>query len=166
MAPRSTGDRDEDAVRRFIENFAMYMADSGMPRMASRVFLAVLCSENGRLTAPQLAETLQVSPAAISGALRYLGQVGLLFREREPGYRKDHYRVGDDVWYEVFAHREHLLAQWETNFTEGVDAVGADTRAGRRLAESRDFFAFLRKEMPGLLDRWRAQREKEQRRRS
>jgi predicted transcriptional regulator len=159
MPPRSTVGRDEEAVRRFIENFAMHMADAGMPRMASRVFLAVLCSEHGRLTAPELAETLSVSPAAVSGALRYLGQVGLLFREREPGSRKDHYKVGHDVWYEVFAHRDDLLAQWETNFTDGIDAVGGDSVAGKRLAESRDFFAFLRKEMTGLLQRWREYRE-------
>ena len=41
---------------------------------------------------------------------------------------------------------------------DGVDAVGADTPAGRRLADTADFFEFLQAEMPALLERWRAQR--------
>ncbi|MCA1190168.1 MULTISPECIES: hypothetical protein [unclassified Saccharopolyspora] len=40
----------------------------------------------------------------------------------------------------------------------GVDAVGADTEAGRRLDETCRFFAFLRAELPALVRRWRAQR--------
>lgn len=156
MPSSSPEGRDEEAVRRFIENFAVLMAESGMQRMAARVFLAVLCTDGGRLTAGELAETLQVSPAAISGALRYLGQVGLVVREREPGSRRDHYRVYDDLWYEAALQRDSMLAQWEEGFNSGVDAVGPDTPAGRRLAESRDFFAFFRKEIPALIERWRA----------
>ena len=42
---------------------------------------------------------------------------------------------------------------------DGVDAVGADTPAGRAAAPTpRTFFAFLQEEMPALLERWREQR--------
>jgi hypothetical protein len=37
--------------------------------------------------------------------------------------------------------------------------VGQDTPAGQRLLETRDFFLFLAKELPLLVDRWREQRE-------
>jgi predicted transcriptional regulator len=150
--------RDEAAVARFIERFAANLEQSGVPRMAARVFVALLATDSGSLTAAELAERLHASPAAISGAVRYLTQVGLIGREREPGSRRDRYRVWDDAWYEAIVRRERLLQLWEESAREGVDALGADTRAGKRMAETVAFFEFLEFEMPRLLQRWRAQR--------
>jgi len=42
------------------------------------------------------------------------------------------------------------------DLASGVDAVGAGTRAGRRLDETRRYFEFLREEMPRLMARWQA----------
>jgi DNA-binding transcriptional regulator GbsR (MarR family) len=145
-----------EPVLRFIERFASVLVESGVPRMPARVFAALLASDSGRLTAAELAALLQVSPAAVSGAVRYLIQVGLIEREREPGSRRDVYRVHDDEWYEAIVRREPLLARWERAIAEGVEAVGADTAAGRRLADTAEFFRFLQRELPALLARWRA----------
>jgi DNA-binding transcriptional regulator GbsR (MarR family) len=124
--------------------------------MPARVFSAILASDAGRLTAAELSEQLRASPAAISGAVRYLIQVGLIAREREPGTRRDVYAVGDDGWYEAIVRRERLLELWSRAIREGVEAVGPETPAGHRLAETLSFFAFLQEEMPALLERWRA----------
>jgi DNA-binding transcriptional regulator GbsR (MarR family) len=150
--------RDPAAVSRFVETFASAFVDAGVPRMPSRVFAAILADDAGRLTAAELAERLQASPAAISGAVRYLIQVGLIAREREPGSRRDIYAVGDDAWYEAIVRRERLLELWSRAIREGVEAVGPETPAGHRLAETLSFFAFLQTEMPALLERWRAAR--------
>ena len=77
-------------------------------------------------------------------------------REREPGSRRDRYVVQHDIWYEAILQREQLLTRWERALTEGVDALGADTPAGRRLENSVAFFEFLQEEMPAMLERWRA----------
>ena len=37
---------------------------------------------------------------------------------------------------------------------DGIAAVGADTPAGARLAETQEFFAFIQQEMPALVERW------------
>jgi hypothetical protein len=66
----------------------------------------------------------------------------------------------DDLWYEAIVNREPLLRRWQRAIEEGVDAVGSDSPAGRRLTETAEFFAFLRAEMPALLERWRAQRRR------
>ena len=124
--------------------------------MPARVFFALLVSDEGRLTAAELAETLKVSPAAISNAVRYLIQVGLVAREREPGERRDRYRGhGGDAWYEVTIRRDAMLLRWQEDLREGIEAVGADTPAGRRLEETRRFYQFVHEEMPRLLERWR-----------
>ena len=147
-----------DAAARFIERFASVLVESGVPRMPARVFAALLTIDSGRLTASELAELLQISPAAVSGAVRYLTQVSLITREREPGSRRDVYRLHDDEWYEAIVRREPLLNRWERAVRDGVDAVGPGTPAGERLAETADFFRFLQDEMPKLLVRWREQR--------
>ena len=153
--------RSEEAVGRFVERFALVLAESGMPRMPARVFAAVLVADAGRLTAAELAAQLQVSPAAISGAVRYLAQIGLLSRERDPAERRDHYRVDADTWHASFTQRDRMLERWLQSLQEGVDAVGAGSPAGQRLDETRRFFSFLRAELPRLLVRWRKLRRAE-----
>ncbi|OKJ06860.1 MarR family transcriptional regulator [Kitasatospora sp. CB01950] len=147
--------RNPAAVSEFVERFAAVLTDAGFPRMPARVFTALLTSDSGRLTSVELGELLQVSPAAVSGAVRYLTQVGLVTREREPGSRRDRYRVHDHVWYEVTASRDRTLFRWESGLAEGIEALGPDTPAGQRLAESLEFFAFLRVELQQMMQRWR-----------
>jgi predicted transcriptional regulator len=150
--------RDDEAVARFVERFAVTLEQSGVPRMPARVFVTLLAADSGALTAAELAERLQVSPAAISGAVRYLIQVDLITRERDPGSRRDRYRVFDDAWYEATVRRERLLMRWEDNAREGVAALGPDTPAGARMVETVAFFEFLRREMAALQERWRQER--------
>ena len=125
--------------------------------MASRVFALLLSRDDGSATSAELAVALQASPAAISGAVRNLLQLHLITRAHRPGERRDVYRLLSDHWYEMVGSREHELQQWATLSREGVDAVGVDTRAGRRLEETARFFEFLINEMPGVLDRWRSE---------
>jgi DNA-binding transcriptional regulator GbsR (MarR family) len=150
--------RDDEAVRRFVERFALNLTEAGMARMPARVFAAVLVAADGRRTAAELAGQLGVSPAAISGALRYLTQLRLVSREREPGERVDHYRVSSDTWYEAIARRDEMVGRWLQDLVDGVKAVGPDTAAGARLEETRAFFEYLLQEVPLLLERWRARR--------
>jgi DNA-binding transcriptional regulator GbsR (MarR family) len=161
MDGSSGGERDEDAVARFVERFALTFSEAGVPRMPARVFSALLVADEGRRTAAELARTLKVSPAAVSNAVRYLTQVGLVSREREPGERRDHYRIhGGDTWYEVTIRRDAMLVRWQDDLREGIEAVGADTPAGRRLEETRRFYRFIHEETPRLLERWREVRSK------
>src|SRR5215218_5127317 len=127
----SGGGRDEEAVMRFVERCALTLTEAGIPRMPARVFVALLVSDDGRRTAAELAEMLKVSPAAVSNAVRYLQQVRLAVREREPGERRDHYRLYNDTWYEAVTQRDEMLKRWQEDMREGIEAVGADTPAGR-----------------------------------
>ncbi len=155
MAEGTGAGRDEEAVRRFIERFALDLTEAGMARMPARVFAALLTTDDGRRTAAELAGLLQVSPAAISGAVRYLTQLRMVARGREPGERRDHYQISGDMWYEVVARRDELLAHWEQDLQDGIKAVGPDTPAGARLEENRRYFQFLREEAPRVMARWR-----------
>jgi len=153
-------DRDDDDLRRFVERFALLLTNAGMARMPARVFACLLAEDSGQLTAGDLAARLEVSPAAISGAVRYLAQVDMVVREREPGARTDHFRLHHDVWAEMYTSRAAQLRHWEQAMAEGVAVLGLDRPAGRRLDETREFFAFLREELPAVIERWRERRDR------
>ncbi|MFE2965007.1 GbsR/MarR family transcriptional regulator [Streptomyces sp. NPDC059340] len=161
LGPEAVGavGRDAEAVSRFVEHFAAQLVEAGMPRMPSRVFGALLASDTGALTSVELGEQLQISPAAVSGAVRYLAQVHMVSREREPGSRRERYRVHSDQWYEALTNREAIIKRWEDALREGVASLGADTPAGGRLAETLAFFEFMEGELESMMDRWRVHRE-------
>ncbi|GLP66190.1 MarR family transcriptional regulator [Streptomyces sp. TUS-ST3] len=152
--------RDPEAVSKFVEGFAAQLVEAGMQRMPARVFAALLSSDEGSMTSAELAEQLQISPAAVSGAVRYLAQTHMVSREREPGSRRERYRVHGDQWYEALTNREAVLKRWEGALREGVSSLGADTPAGRRMAETLAFFEFVEGEVAAMMERWRAHREK------
>ncbi|MDG9720555.1 GbsR/MarR family transcriptional regulator [Streptomyces sp. DH24] len=147
--------RDPETVSRFVENFAAQLVEAGVPRMPARVFAALLASDAGTLTSADLGEQLRISPAAVSGAVRYLAQVHLVSREREPGSRRERYRVHSDQWYEALTNREAIIKRWEDALREGVSSLGPDTPAGRRLAETLAFFEFIEQDVAGMMERWR-----------
>ena len=155
MTEQPSTERDEAAVARFVERFALVLTEAGIPRMPARVFAVLLAIDEGKATAAGLASALHVSPAAISGAVRYLDQVGLIVKARDPGERRDHYEVTDDMWHEAFGNRDKQMQAWIDVLADGVSAVGQGTHAGRRLETSQRFIEFLLKEMVTLMERWR-----------
>jgi predicted transcriptional regulator len=148
-------ERDRAAVTRFVEDLASALTEMGVPRMPARVFAALLTTDSGRLTAAELAAKLQISPAAVSGAVRYLVQIGMARRESEPGSRRHYYRAPNNVWDEVIGIRDHLMARWTGVLRDGVAILGADTPAGERVAESVRFFEFVSSELPLVIRKWR-----------
>jgi hypothetical protein len=157
MADRARGRRDEAAVRRFVEHLAMTLADWGFPRMPARVLVTLMSADEDGLTAAELAERLGASPAAISGAVRYLLHIGILAREPVPGSRRDRYRLPDDPWYEASTAKGPLFRTVADLADDGVAALGGPaTPSGARVAEMRDFFLFVQAELGGLLQKWEA----------
>ncbi|MBF6171947.1 GbsR/MarR family transcriptional regulator [Nocardia blacklockiae] len=146
---------DEAALVGYRERFAQTMIESGMPRMASRVFAALMLTDSGKLSAAELAEQLGVGAPAISGAIKYLVQVRLVERGREPGSRRDFCRVHEHTWSHYISQSDPLLAQLQSGADEGAALLGLDSPAGRRLDETRRFFEFLRTEMEQSMAKWR-----------
>ncbi|MFJ4687159.1 GbsR/MarR family transcriptional regulator [Streptomyces sp. NPDC088789] len=151
--------RDPETVSKFVEAFAAQLVEAGMQRMPARVFAALLASDAGAMTSAELGEQLQVSPAAVSGAVRYLAQVHMVGREREPGSRRERYRVHSDQWYEALTSRDAILSRWRRTLREGVESLGPTSPPGRRLAETVAFFDFLEGEVAALMERWREHRQ-------
>jgi DNA-binding transcriptional ArsR family regulator len=149
--------RDEKAVRELVEQLGRLLAEWGLPRMAARVIFVLMTADEPSLTAGELAERLGVSPAAISGAVRYLTQIHMVARDVAAGSRRDRYRLVDDSWYEVTLEKMTLVATLADLARSGVVAAGGTgTSAGARLAGMRDFYDFVQAELPAMLERWSA----------
>ena len=138
----------------YIERFAAVLVAAGFPAMPARVFVALLITGSGRLTAAELADLLRISPAAVSGGVRYLIQLGLVHKERVPGSRRDYYRMPGNMWDDLLRMRDQVMSRWAAMVREGIDLVGPDTAAGARLAEQAAFLDFVTKELSEVLARW------------
>src|SRR5260370_8129948 len=135
----------------FIERFTSVLVAAGIPAMPARVLAALHVTDSGRLSSAELPGLLKISPAAVSGAVRYLTGLGLVHKERVPGSRRDYYRMPPNVWHEVIRLQNQVLARWTSLLKEGVGVVGADSPAGRRMADYAAFFHFINAEFPALM---------------
>jgi DNA-binding transcriptional regulator GbsR (MarR family) len=151
--------RDPAAVRQFIERFTTVLAQAGFPRTPARIFVALLTSDSSSMTAAELAEVLQASPASVSGGVRYLLQIELIIAEGEPGSRRQHYRMPVSVWQDMVALRDRQFTRWAAELRDGVQILGPGSPAATRMADTVRYFEFISAEMADLLARWRQQFE-------
>lgn len=136
------------------------MESMGIPRMPARVFAFILADDQSVYSAAELANGVDVSPAAISAAVRYLTDTHLVVRERNPAGRGDLFRVRDgDIWATIQASRLPLLDQIIESVAEAVELLPPGSAGRGRVEETRDYFTFIREDARRLDERWRAWRE-------
>jgi DNA-binding transcriptional regulator GbsR (MarR family) len=138
-----------------VERLGRVLEDSGVPRMPARVFAYILAEDRDRYTAAELADGLGVSPAAISGAVRYLTQTRLVVKERRPTGRGDVFRVVDgDVWGTIMSARMPLMDHYVESLEKAVALLEPGSPGRARIEETREYFAFARDGMADLVERW------------
>jgi DNA-binding transcriptional regulator GbsR (MarR family) len=147
-----------DPFDAFIERASSEMVAQGFPRMPARVLMALTATEDGKATAEELAAKLRASPAAISGAVKYLGVVGFVRNSTIPGTRKHVYSLGDTPWYATSFTRVQLYAQIENSLRSSTDDMPSESKAKARIEEVADFFHFMQVRLPSVLDEWHAER--------
>lgn len=157
--PHPLSESERATLLRVVEKLGIIMSESGIPRMPARVFAYILAEDAEMYTAGELAEGLGVSPAAVSGAVRYLVQAGLISKERVPGERADHYRIDDrDVWGGMLGQRGPVLKRWAGAFEDAATELGGERPGARRLGEGRLFFEFMIEDQEDMVERWHAYR--------
>jgi DNA-binding transcriptional regulator GbsR (MarR family) len=144
---------------RAVERLGQTLEEVGIPRMPARVFAFILADDQEAYTAADLAGGLSVSPAAISGAVRYLTDTHLVVRERNPAGRGDLFRVRDgDIWGTIQAARRPLLDRIVEHVQEAVELLPPGSAGRARVEETRDYFTFVREDVQQLDQRWKAWR--------
>ena len=141
----------------FVEEFAEVLAGSGWPRMSARIFATLMSTPAGVLTASELSEQLEVGASAVSNGAKMLRTLALV-RVTRARDRQISYEVRPDAWMAAVASQGEHLRTLEDILTTGARKLPNPDPA-QRLLETADFFAFLRAELPTLVDRWRTARK-------
>jgi DNA-binding transcriptional regulator GbsR (MarR family) len=132
-----------------MEQLVTLMVQTGVPRMAARVFTCLVTTDSGALTAAELVQHLRVSPASVSKAIGYLEGLDLVRRERDPRRRRDRYFIDDDLWRRTWRTDAQRHVTWADTAQQGAQVFGAATPAGARLDQMAQFFGHLANEMTG-----------------
>ncbi|MFD6069188.1 helix-turn-helix domain-containing protein [Amycolatopsis lurida] len=137
--------RDPEAVRAFETDFAEMIVATGLPRMTARVLACLAVSDDGVLTAAELARRLQVSPASISNAVAYLEAQAMLKRDRDG--RREQYVIDEEMPQRVWAESVRSNQEWIKISRQGADVLGVATPAGARLDDLSRFHARINEVM-------------------
>ncbi|WP_406393266.1 helix-turn-helix domain-containing protein [Streptomyces sp. NBC_00882] len=146
--------RDPEAVREYEETFTTVLMQTGAPKMMSRVLTCLYTSDTGSLTAAELVQRLQVSPASISKAISYLETQGLVRRERDDR-RRERYVADDDVWYQSMIASARGTIQLAETARQGVGILGQGTPAATRLENIARFLDFVSESLTRAADQAR-----------
>lgn len=134
--------RNAEAVREYEETFTTLLMQQGMSKMMARVLTCLFTADAGSLTASELVQRLQVSPASVSKAIALLESQGLVRREPDER-RRERYLVDDDVWYQSTIDSARGMAQVAEIARQGVGILGRDTPAATRLENMARFSDFI-----------------------
>ncbi len=135
--------RDPAAVAEYEEQFTAVMMQSGLSnKMMARVMVCLLTSDSGSMTATELVQRLQVSPASISKSITFLESQALVVRERGEG-RRERYVIDDSLWYQSMATSVRALTQQAEISRQGVGVLGPGTPAAVRLENVARFLDFV-----------------------
>ncbi|MGW5256874.1 helix-turn-helix domain-containing protein [Streptomyces sp. NPDC004012] len=154
QAPPQAHGRDAEAVREYEETFTTLLMQQGLPKMMSRVLTCLYTTDAGSLTASELVQHLQVSPASISKAITFLESQGLVRRERDER-RRERYLVDNDVWYQGMIAAARSNAQLAETARQGVNILGPGTPAAARLENIARFVDFVAESISRAADQAR-----------
>ena len=144
-----------------VEEWGLLFEQSGLPRMAGRVLGWLLVCDPPEQTAAQLLDALSASKGSISTMTRLLERFGVIERVGLPGDRRTYFRVAPGAFTTMMEDKLRYVAAWRQLADRGLAllAKSPPTRA-RRLHGVHDFYAFLEREFPALIRRWRREHDK------
>ncbi|PRY00052.1 helix-turn-helix domain-containing protein [Allonocardiopsis opalescens] len=134
--------RDAEAVADYEERLTTLLMASGLPKMTARVLTCLFVTDEGSLTAAELARHLQVSPASISKAISFLEGQTLIRRERDER-RRERYVVDDELFYQSTLASVRGHEQLVATARQGAVILGPGTPAAARLENIARFMDFI-----------------------
>ncbi|MFI9509110.1 helix-turn-helix domain-containing protein [Nocardia sp. NPDC052566] len=142
------------AMRDCLEQFTTEIMRTGMPRTAASLLTALYTCDAGSLTAAELAQRLQVSPATVSAAVGMLEPQGLIRRERDAGSRRDRYVFDEDAWVRASLASARQVDSLAAAARRALELLGATSPAAARLRPMSEFLEFIGRDMVDSVERW------------
>ncbi|WP_107658085.1 GbsR/MarR family transcriptional regulator [Nocardia suismassiliense] len=142
----------------FVEDFALVLERMGLVRMVGRAAGWLLISDPPEQTFGQIADALQASKGSISSALKTLVTMRWVDKMSKPGDRKDYYAIRPGILPELTRQQSGMYTDLTTMTSRGLalfDDPDGDKAA--RVRDMHEFFVWMGKELPALIDRWYAE---------
>ncbi len=148
--------------QRFVEEVGIVFEQTGLPRMAGRMFGWLLISDPSHQSQSELAEVLMASKGSISTTIRLLIQTGIVEHFVIPGVRHNYFRLRPDALQRTIRHGlEDEIKIFRQLAERGLELMKAEASIRRQwLEEMSDRYTFLEKEFPNLMERWEQKRKR------
>jgi DNA-binding transcriptional regulator GbsR (MarR family) len=139
--------------RRYAEDAAVVLESLGMPRSYGKLLAWLLVCDPPQQSSTEMAGALDLSAGSVSTGLRLLVNSGLVRRVAVPGKRGKVYELADNAM--VLASQDDRVRIFRELMERGIEVVGGENpERSRRLRQTRDFYAFMEREVPGLVQRF------------
>lgn len=148
-------DRQQAEKKHFAEEVGIIFEQTGLPRMAGRIFGWLLISDPPHQSTGELAEALMASKGSISTITRLLIQTGLIERFSLPGVRHDYFRLQHNAWRHMIKRGvEDEIKMIHQIAERGLKLIANRNHPNQKwLEEMRNTYASLEREFPALLER-------------
>ena len=141
----------------FVERVGEFFSRLGHQRIAGRLIGWLLISEPEHQSAAELVEVVSASKASISINLRLLMAAGLVERIGVPGERRAYYRLRPIAWTRDWDTKLGQIAELRRIADSGLELLKDEPAPrGKRLQGMRDYYAFMGRELPPVIDKWLA----------
>ncbi|NUT32600.1 MAG: MarR family transcriptional regulator [Hamadaea sp.] len=149
---------EHSADRRYAEEVGTALAQMGVtPAFGKLLGWLLICDPPGQ-TLAQLGDALGLSKGSVSTGMRMLEKIGMVRRVPTAG-RGHAYQLADDALIkssDAAASYAAMRALTESGLRLLADkGIAEDGERARRLRITRDFYAFVEREVPKLIDQFK-----------
>ena len=152
----------QEEKQQFVEEVGIVFEQTGLPRMAGRIFGWLLVSDPPHQNAEQIGKALLASKGSISTSTRLLIQHNLIERVSLPGVRHDYFRIRSSAMGHMIERGIDEEVKMFRQITErGLKLVDRKNSQSKRiLEEMHELYLFMEHELPLLRERWFRERKK------
>jgi DNA-binding transcriptional regulator GbsR (MarR family) len=142
--------------RSFIEDVGMIFKESGLPRMAGKIFGSLLICNPPYQSANELMTYTGGSKASISTMSRLLIQLGLIERTGIPDKKGIYFKLREDSYSALLERKMTFIRSLKATMDKGLNLISTDDKERRhKLEEIRDLYLFFEEKFPTLVELWK-----------
>jgi predicted transcriptional regulator len=141
--------------RRYAEEVAVVLGGMGLQPACGKLLGWLLICDPPQQSSAELAAALDLSKASVSTGMRTLERIGLVRRVAVPGVRGHVYEMHPDALIDIGSDAGRLYRQVRELMDRGLALVSDDGGRAERLRVTRDFYAFIEREVPRLIQQFK-----------
>jgi DNA-binding transcriptional regulator GbsR (MarR family) len=142
-----------------IEESGLLFEQTGMTRMAGRIFGYLLICDEDAVSFDQIRKTLQASKGSISTNLKQLVNTSLIEQTTVPGDRKTYYRASRVHIGEIMSSRLNLMEKFVNLFSQASELKTREDDVSEWLYETACFYEWMEDRMEEMMDRWENEKD-------